>query len=109
MLFLTETMMILLTGKMDGKVKTTLTGMLTKQEKEISEWKLNVLVTTMLSFQKFQTSLLKEQQERTPEAAGAIEIDAFQFKKEGNGDFSNIIIEVMEIILKEQLLTMVQQ
>lgn len=29
----------------------------------------------------------------TPEIAGAIEIDAFQFKKEGNGDFSNIVID----------------
>jgi hypothetical protein len=29
----------------------------------------------------------------TPEVVGAIEIDAFQFKKEGNGDFSNIIID----------------
>lgn len=29
----------------------------------------------------------------TPEIAGAIEIDAFQFKKEGNGDFSNVIID----------------
>lgn len=28
----------------------------------------------------------------TPEVAGAIEIDAFQFKKEGNGSFSNIVI-----------------
>jgi hypothetical protein len=29
----------------------------------------------------------------TPEIAGAIEIDAFQFKKEGNGDYSNIVID----------------
>jgi hypothetical protein len=32
--------MIHLTGKMDGKVKPIPTGMLTKQEPEISEWKL---------------------------------------------------------------------
>ncbi len=29
----------------------------------------------------------------TPEVAGDIQVDAFQFKKEGNGDFSNIIID----------------
>lgn len=29
----------------------------------------------------------------TPEVAGAIEMDAFQFKKEGNGDFSNVVID----------------
>ncbi|GAB3714747.1 hypothetical protein [Flavobacterium koreense] len=29
----------------------------------------------------------------TPEVAGAIEIDAFQFKKEGNGEFSNVVID----------------
>ena len=27
------------------------------------------------------------------EVAGAIEIDAFQFKKEGNGEFSNVVID----------------
>ena len=29
----------------------------------------------------------------TPEIAGDIQVDAFQFKKEGNGDFSNIVID----------------
>lgn len=29
----------------------------------------------------------------TPEVAGAIEIDAFQFKKEGNGEFNNVVID----------------
>ena len=29
----------------------------------------------------------------TPEVVGTIEIDAFQFKKEGNGDFSNVLID----------------
>ena len=29
----------------------------------------------------------------TPEVVGTIEIDAFQFKKEGNGDFSNVVID----------------
>ena len=36
---------------------------------------------------------LKRAAGTTPEVAGAIEIDAFQFKKEGNGDFSNVIID----------------
>jgi hypothetical protein len=36
---------------------------------------------------------LKRAAGTTPETAGAIEIDAFQFKKEGNGDFSNIVID----------------
>ena len=29
----------------------------------------------------------------TPEVAGDIQVDAFQFKKEANGDFSNIVID----------------
>lgn len=29
----------------------------------------------------------------TPEVAGAIELDAFQFKKEGNGEFDNVVID----------------
>lgn len=29
----------------------------------------------------------------TPEVVGDVQVDAFQFKKEGNGDFSNIIID----------------
>jgi len=36
---------------------------------------------------------LKRATGTSPEIAGAIEIDAFQFKKEGNGDFSNVIID----------------
>jgi hypothetical protein len=36
---------------------------------------------------------LKREAGTVPEIAGAIEIDAFQFKKEGNGDFSNVIID----------------
>jgi hypothetical protein len=36
---------------------------------------------------------LKRAAGTVPEIAGAIEIDAFQFKKEGNGDFSNVIID----------------
>lgn len=29
----------------------------------------------------------------TPEVAGDIQVDAFQFKREGNGEFSNVVIE----------------
>ncbi|WP_395061353.1 hypothetical protein [Flavobacterium sp.] len=29
----------------------------------------------------------------TPEVAGDVQVDAFQFKKEGNGDFSNVVID----------------
>jgi hypothetical protein len=29
----------------------------------------------------------------TPEVAGTIEIDAFQFKKQGNGEFTNVVID----------------
>ena len=29
----------------------------------------------------------------TPEVVGDVQVDAFQFKREGNGDFSNIIID----------------
>ncbi|WP_300570506.1 hypothetical protein [Flavobacterium sp.] len=36
---------------------------------------------------------LKRAANCVPEVAGAIEIDAFQFKKQGNGDFSNVIID----------------
>jgi hypothetical protein len=36
---------------------------------------------------------LKRAAGTVPEVAGTIEIDAFQFKKQGNGDFSNVIIE----------------
>jgi hypothetical protein len=44
-------------------------------------------------FPKVTNVTLKRAAGTTPEVAGAIEIDAFQFKKEGNGDFSNIIID----------------
>ena len=37
-----------LTGKMDGKDKTTQIGMFTKLEKEISEWKLKLVLTTII-------------------------------------------------------------
>ena len=29
----------------------------------------------------------------TPEVAGTIEIDAFQFKKDGNGEFTNVVVD----------------
>lgn len=44
-------------------------------------------------FPKVSNITLKRAAGTTPETAGAIEIDAFQFKKEGNGEFSNIIID----------------
>lgn len=42
---------------------------------------------------KITNITLKRATGTTPEVAGAIEIDAIQFKKEGNGDFSNIWID----------------
>ena len=42
---------------------------------------------------KITNITLKRAAGTTPEVAGAIEIDAIQFKKEGNGDFSNIWID----------------
>lgn len=36
---------------------------------------------------------LKRAAGTVPEVAGTIEIDAFQFKKQGNGDFNNVVIE----------------
>lgn len=36
---------------------------------------------------------LKRAASCTPEVAGDIQVDAFQFKKEGNGEFSNIVID----------------
>ncbi|NUY80609.1 hypothetical protein HUK80_06860 [Flavobacterium sp. MAH-1] len=36
---------------------------------------------------------LKRAAGTTPEVAGAIEIDAIQFKKEGNGNFNNVVID----------------
>jgi hypothetical protein len=44
-------------------------------------------------FPKVTNITLKRAASCTPEVAGDIQIDAFQFKKEGNGDFSNIIID----------------
>lgn len=44
-------------------------------------------------FPKVTNVTLKRASGCTPEIAGAIEIDAFQFKKEGNGDFSNVVID----------------
>ncbi|MES2486838.1 MAG: hypothetical protein V4581_12945, partial [Bacteroidota bacterium] len=44
-------------------------------------------------FPKITNLTLKRATGTTPEVAGAIEIDAIQFKKEGNGDFSNIVID----------------
>ncbi|AWI24777.1 hypothetical protein [Flavobacterium pallidum] len=44
-------------------------------------------------FPKVTNVTLKRAAGTTPETAGAIEIDAFQFKKQGNGDFSNVVIE----------------
>jgi len=42
---------------------------------------------------KFTNVTLKRATGCTPEVAGDIQIDAIQFKKEGNGDFTNVIIE----------------
>ncbi|WP_300978571.1 hypothetical protein [Flavobacterium sp.] len=36
---------------------------------------------------------LKREAGCTPEVAGDVQVDAFQFKKEGNGEYSNIIID----------------
>ena len=44
-------------------------------------------------FPKVTNVTLKRAAGTVPEIAGAIEIDAFQFKKQGNGDFSNVIID----------------
>ena len=44
-------------------------------------------------FPKVTNITLKRAAGTVPEIAGAIEIDAFQFKKEANGDFSNIVID----------------
>lgn len=44
-------------------------------------------------FPKVTNVTLKRAAGTVPEVAGAIEIDAFQFKKEGNGDFSNVVID----------------
>ena len=44
-------------------------------------------------FPKVTNITLKRATGTTPETAGAIEIDAFQFKKEGNGEFNNVVID----------------
>lgn len=44
-------------------------------------------------FPKVTNVTLKRAAGCTPEIAGAIEMDAFQFKKEGNGEFSNVVID----------------
>lgn len=42
---------------------------------------------------KFTNVTLKRATNCTPEEAGDIQIDAIQFKKNGNGDFSNVVID----------------
>ena len=44
-------------------------------------------------FPKVTNITLKRATGCTPEVAGDIQVDAFQFKKEGNGEFSNIVID----------------
>ncbi|RUT68294.1 hypothetical protein D0817_22200 [Flavobacterium cupreum] len=44
-------------------------------------------------FPKIANITLKREAGTTPEVAGAIEIDAFQFKREANGEYNNIIID----------------
>jgi hypothetical protein len=44
-------------------------------------------------FPKVSKITLKRAAGTIPEAAGDIQVDAFQFKKEGNGDFDNIVID----------------
>jgi hypothetical protein len=44
-------------------------------------------------YPKVTNITLKRAAGTTPEVAGAIEIDAFQFKKQGNGEFSNVVID----------------
>lgn len=44
-------------------------------------------------FPKVTNITLKRAAGCVPEVAGDIQVDAFQFKKEGNGDFSNIVID----------------
>jgi len=43
-------------------------------------------------FPKISNITMKRAAGTTPEVAGTIEIDAFQFKKEGNGEFTNVLI-----------------
>lgn len=44
-------------------------------------------------YPKITNVTLKRAAGTTPEVAGEIEIDAIQFKKQGNGDFSNVVID----------------
>lgn len=44
-------------------------------------------------YPKVSNVTLKRAAGTTPEVAGTIEIDAFQFKKQGNGEFNNVIID----------------
>jgi hypothetical protein len=44
-------------------------------------------------FPKVTNITLKRAAGTTPESASDVQVDAFQFKNEGNGDFSNIIID----------------
>lgn len=44
-------------------------------------------------YPKFTNVTLKRAVGCTPEVAGDIQIDAIQFKKEGNGDFNNVVID----------------
>jgi hypothetical protein len=44
-------------------------------------------------FPKVTNVTLKRAAGTVPEVAGAIEIDAFQFKKQGNGSFDNVVID----------------
>lgn len=44
-------------------------------------------------FPKVTNVTLKRAATCTPEVAGDIQVDAFQFKKEGNGDFDNVLID----------------
>lgn len=44
-------------------------------------------------YPKFTNVTLKRAANCPPEVAGSIEIDAIQFKKDGNGDFSNVVID----------------
>ncbi|MCG2610091.1 hypothetical protein LZZ90_01065 [Flavobacterium sp. SM15] len=42
---------------------------------------------------KFTNVTLKRANGCTPEVAGDVQVDAIQFKKEGNGDFTNVVID----------------
>ncbi|WP_235921955.1 hypothetical protein [Flavobacterium phycosphaerae] len=44
-------------------------------------------------YPKFTNITLKRAAGCTPEAAGDVQVDAIQFKKNGNGDFNNVVID----------------